>query len=295
MTKKQQLLVLDNSGSLVSPWKKYLTENYELIESVGGFEAVTKLRSNAGIKVVIINSSLTYFNPIEAVDKIRDKFRQIPIIVLYDPKDAQVYRNMQQYKIDAMIKLPMDVSQLAGEVTKFAPVDAPQSSGMSMQTDPEIAAKIAARAQAAENQAAAAAPSNGDDEDLEKKYYAGQSAIMLGNIDEAIRIFEDMINLTSIKKEGWRRYVEQALYQLGICYAKKNAYDKSTDYYSKFVKRAPHNDLVKEAILNVGINWEAQGDIQKAVNFYKKVISMPPLDSVTTRARKYLKKVTEGV
>ena len=217
MTAKQKILVLDNTTTLTSPWKKFLQESYDMVEAVGGFEAATKLRNNPDINCIIINTTLSHFNPIEAIDKIRDKFKKVPVIALFDPKDNNTYRNLQQYNINALIKMPMDVTQLMSTVEGFAPAQVTQ-----MQPKPEY---IEQEPRSFEEKA----NNNGTDGELnlESLYYEGQSSLALGNLDGAIKAFEGMIGVTSIKKESWRRYVEEALYQLGVCYSKKKDFQEA--------------------------------------------------------------------
>ena len=125
--------------------------------------------------------------------------------------------------------------------------------------------------------------------DLEKCFYDGLSAISANNIDKAINIFQSMLTVTRIKHETWRRYLEDALFQLGQCYATKGDLAKSNFYYTAFVKKAPHNSSHKSALLYLGKNYLSLKNYDKAAYFLGKVAAAKPFDSFSTQARKLLK------
>ena len=114
---KNKILLLDNSTTIFSPWKKVLNEYYECIEAIGGFEAISKLR-NENFKLVIVNISLDHMNGVEAVEKIRDKHKLIPIITIYDSKDTLNLKQTMTYGIQYAIKMPVDHRELIIEARK---------------------------------------------------------------------------------------------------------------------------------------------------------------------------------
>ncbi len=77
-----KILVVDDSTSIVSPWKGEVSRFARLVDVVGWFEAQSRLRENPDICVVVVNLSLKHINGLEAVEKIRQKNTQIPIFVL---------------------------------------------------------------------------------------------------------------------------------------------------------------------------------------------------------------------
>ncbi|GEM_PF-2186166 len=285
----QKLLILDDTTSIISPWKKSIQEKYDVTEAVGGFEAQTKLRSTE-FALIIVNISLPRFNGVEAVSRIRSAKKDVPIIVLYDKKDSMYLRQTTDMGIQGAVELPVNVITLYAKIQQLIPEDTEPSTDDQTNTQITPGSQKKHRSVRGSGRASTMKSDTGG-VDLQQKFYEGQSAMATGQIDAAIEVYSSMLGLTSIKREGWRRYVEEAMFQLGRCYALKKDWENSTEHYGKFVSRAPKHERVKEALLNVGINYENQNDLTKAINFYKKVISLAPMDSLTTKARKRIKKI----
>jgi len=279
-----KLLVIDNNSPLLHPWKKGLSTRYELVEALGGVEAVRKLKSEA-IELVIANISLRTLNGVEAVGKIRSRYDRIPIIVLHDPKDVLDLKQAKAYSVDSTVPLPVDYKKLLAEIERLLPAASvsPASSGRGA-----IPGNAAASGKPGRN-------GSGDaDVDVEKRFYDGLTAISENNLPEAIAVFESLIKLTRIKKETWRRYLDDALFQLGQCHAAAGRYEKSNGYYKAFIAKAPHNLSFKSALLYLGKNYIALKNNAKAAVYLKQVVNTPPFDSFGTQARKLLKTIEPG-
>jgi CheY-like chemotaxis protein len=284
-----KLLVIDNNSPLLHSWKKGLSSEYSLIEAMGGIEAVRKIKTES-IDLVIANISLRTLNGVEAIGKIRSSFDKIPIIVLHDPKDTLDLKQAKAYSINGVMNLPVDYKKLIAEIERLLP--AGRSAPAATATPPAADATVFRASPAAARPTTAA--SYGDDDDVEKRFYEGLSAISDNNLPEAIAVFESIIKLTRIKKESWRRYLDDSLFQLGQCYAATSQYDKSNAHYKTFIAKAPHNLSYRSALLYLGKNYIALKDNAKAAVYLKQVINSSAADSFTTQARKLLKTIEPG-
>jgi CheY-like chemotaxis protein len=283
-----KLLVIDNNSPLLHSWKKGLSSEYSLIEAMGGIEAVRKIKTES-IDLVIANISLRTLNGVEAIGKIRSSFDKIPIIVLHDPKDTLDLKQAKAYSINGVMNLPVDYKKLIAEIERLLP--AGRTTPAAVKPPAEDATVYRASPAASRS---AAAGSYDDDDNVEKRFYEGLSAISDNNLPEAIAVFESLIKLTRIKKESWRRYLDDSLFQLGQCYAATSQYDKSNAYYKTFIAKAPHNLSYRSALLYLGKNYIALKDNAKAVVYLKQVINSSAADSFSTQARKLLKTIEPG-
>jgi len=249
------ILILDNTTVIRSPWKKMLNSRYDIAEAMGGFEAVRKLKTDS-FDAVIVNISLKQIKGVEAIRKIRDSFHNIPIVVLYNPKDVLDLKQAKVYRVDYILAFPLEINNLLAALTHLVPKikDKVQST-----TRPAI--KLPQQEETGQ-------PAESDDEyiNVEQKFYDGLSAISGDKIKNAITIFHSLLKITRIKKESWRRYLEDSLFQLGQCYATLKEYKKSNACYLQFINKAPHNLSHKSALLYLGKNYVAMKDINKAIN-----------------------------
>ena len=273
-----RLLVIDNSTALTSPWKKVLNENFTMSEAVGGYEAVTKLRCEP-FDLIIVNISLDCLNGADAIRKIREKFYFIPIIALYAKTDILNLKQVKAYGIQHALSLPVDVKNLIIIISKLIPAyRLTEKSNIQHHRECEEKSK-----------------SNKDEDfiNVEEKFYEGLSAIATMHFREAVEIYESILHLTNIKHETWLRYITEAHFQLGQCYAHLKEYETSNKYYISFINKAPTHNFVKEALLYLGKNYEAMHNLTKASYYYQRVLNMRPFDSYTTQARKLLTKLAK--
>jgi CheY-like chemotaxis protein len=278
-----KILIIDNTSALIHSWKKGLDEQYTTVEAMGGIEAVRKIK-NETVDLVIANISLRTINGVEAIGKIRSSFDKIPIIVVHDQRDVLDLKQAKAYNVNAAMCQPVDYKKLIAEIERLLPAgqtgarpavrEAPAPSGW--QTPAPAASK---------------ASSAGIEDDVEKIFYEGLSAISANNFAEAIGYFESIIKVTRIKRDTWRHYLDDALFQLGQCHAATGNLEKSNTYYKNFIAKAPHNLSFKSALLYLGKNYIALKDNAKAMVYLKQVINTPPSDSFATQARKLLKTI----
>jgi CheY-like chemotaxis protein len=277
---KGNILILDNTTVIRSPWKQMLGSRYEITEAMGGFEAVRKLKTDS-FDAVIVNISLKQIKGVEAIRKIRESFREIPIIVLYNPKDILDLKQAKVYGVDYTLVFPLEINNLLAALNHIVTV-----------TNGKIQKTVQRSVQSLQ-QEEIPLPAESNDEyiDIEQKFYDGLSAISAGDIKSAITVFHSLLKITRIKKESWRRYLEDSLFQLGQCYATLKQYKKSNVCYLQFINKAPHNSSHKSALLYLGKNYLNLKDFTKAKNYLMKVADMRPYDSFSTQARKFLKKL----
>jgi CheY-like chemotaxis protein len=274
------ILILDNTTVIRSPWKQMLGSRYGITEAMGGFEAVRKLKTNS-FNAVIVNISLKQIKGVEAIRKIRESFHGIPIIILYNPKDVLDLKQAKVYGVDYSLAFPLEINNLLAALDHLVPAakGKTQKSGKPSPQKPK------------REESVTGAEANDEYIDIERRFYDGLSAISAGDIKNAIIIFHSLLKITRIKKESWRRYLEDSLFQLGQCYATLKQYEKSNTCYLQFINKAPHNTSHKSALLYLGKNYVAMKDMGKARNCLAKVAEMRPYDSFSTQARKLLKKL----
>ncbi len=274
------ILIIDNTSPLIHTWKKGLESQYRALEAMGGVEAVRKIKSES-IDLVIVNISLRTLNGVDAISKIRSTFDQIPIIVLHEQRDLLDLKQARAYNINAAVALPVDYKKLIVAINSLLARTATSDTAMREEAAPDRAA-AASRASRETDPA---------DDNVEQRFYDGLSAISANSLPEAITIFESIIKMPRLKRETWRHYLDDALFQLGQCYAAVGNLPQSNTCYKSFIAKAPHNSSYKSALLYLGKNYIALKDNAKAAVYLKQVINTPPFDSFGTQARKLLKTI----
>lgn len=278
MIDKKNILVVDNSSSMTSPWKTDIKNYYNIFEVVGGYEAISKLK-NGNIALAIINLSLPSFNGIDVVIKIRNSYKSLPILVIAEKNDLRFVKNAAVYGIHGYHLMPVHSDKLMEDLQKFTGTSIAQ-----MENEIEIE-------RARNEQTKLDKTQNGDelnDGEVPSLYYKGQSFLLNEDVDNAMVIFNQIIGVKKMK-DTWRKYVEDSLYQLGRCLYKKGQYKDSLAKADQFINRAPNSELIKHAYLLMGECYEKLNDLDKALSIYKKVADMPPLDSTSSQAKKKIK------
>lgn len=277
MVAKKSLLIVDNTTALVSPWKKDLKIYFNCIEVVGGFEAISKLKTN-DIDCTIVNLSIRSFNGLDVVLKIREKFKTMPILVFAEKSDLRFVKNSAQYGIHGYFLFPINENKLLNSLEKITGISLAQ---IINETAVEDAQKEQEKREKEKKQ---------ESDDIPTLYYEGQSFLLHEDVESALQIFTTILNAKKLK-DTWRKYREDSLYQIGRCFIKKNQYKNAIVKFNDFVTQAPNSELHKNAYLLMGECYENLNEISRAVSIYKKIINIPPFDSVTTQARKRIKKL----
>lgn len=275
---KKNLLIVDNTTAIVSPWKTDLKTYFNCMEVVGGFEALSKLKTNE-IACIIVNLSIRSFNGLDVVLKIREKHKSIPLIVIADKNDLRFVKNAALYGIHGYFLFPIDEIKLLDNLEKITGVSLVQ-----------IVNEAAIEKARKEEMVQEKQKKEDDPEDIPSLYYEGQSFLLNENVDGAVQIFEKILNTKKLK-DTWRRFREDSLYQLGRCFIKQGKYKEAMERFNDFISQAPNSELYKNAYLLIGECYENLNEPGKAITIYKKLIDMPPFDSVSTQARKKVKQL----
>lgn len=272
-----KLLLVDNTTAIAHPWKKTLNSNFITSEAVGGFEAVTKLK-NEVFDIIIVNISLGHLNGVDAVRKIREKYYLIPIIVLYKQADVLNLKQAKTYGIQQALQLPVNVKHLIVAISKLIPIH-------------KIREQFNGQVDKTKERQTGGEQHREEFINVEDRFYEGLSAIAAAQYDRAISIYQHILDLTNIKHEIWLRYINEALFQLGHCYARLKDYRRSNKHFALFITKAPRHNFVREALLHIGQNHETMENYPRAAHYYQKVLKIRPMDSYTTRARRLLNKL----
>jgi DNA-binding NarL/FixJ family response regulator len=293
MVDKKNLLIVDNTSSMTSPWKTDLRNYFNLIEVVGGFEALSKLKAN-NISCVLVNLSIQSFNGLDVVIKLRGTNKQIPMIVLAEKNDVRYIKDATQYGIHGYFLQPVNGQDLLNNVAKFTQVNLTMMANQQAQTAVSPPAAVPppqpgnpAQQPSDVQEAPVAADSNGE-VDINALYYEGQSSLLNQDLDKAMGFFDKIFHAKRVK-DSERKYWEESIYQLGRCLIKRNKYSEAVEKMKLFMQRAPNSDLYKQAYFMVAECYENTNQAGKAMAIYKKLVDMPPFDSVTTKSRKKIK------
>ena len=265
------ILVVDDTTSLVSPWKAEVAKFYKMINVVGWFEALSRLREYPDMGLVIVNLSLARVNGVEAVTKIREKNRTLCMIVIAKPEDQKKVQTAMQSGITDFLLMPFKAEDLLAKMAKHC-------------TPAEVKAEP-------EEPAADSASSAPDDlTGIKEKYYQAQSSFANGQMDDAIKVYNEIVNEKKLK-DAHLKYAEESWFQMGRCWLRKNDYNKAIEVFKQFFNKAPKSQLTRQALFYVGQAYEALKDPAKALNFYAKVISLGSTDSLANQARKQVNKI----
>lgn len=265
------VLVVDDTTSLVSPWKAEVAKFYKTVNVVGWFEALSRIRETPDMALVIVNLSLQRVNGVEAVIKIREKHRSVPIIVLAKPEDQRNVQTVMQSGINDFLLIPFKSEDLLAKMAKHS-------------RPAEVKAEIPEAAQEPKS-------SPGDElSGIKEKFYQAQSCFANSQFDEAIRVYNEIVNEKKLR-DAHLKYAEESWFQMGRCWMRKNDFNKAIDVFKQFFTRAPKSQLTRQGLFYVGQAYEALKDPAKAVNFYAKVISLGSTDSLANQARKQVNKI----
>jgi response regulator RpfG family c-di-GMP phosphodiesterase len=273
-----KILVVDDTTSLVSPWKSEVAGLYKLFNVVGWFEAISRLRENPDIQAVVVNVSLKHVNGVEAVTKIREKHRSLPIIVIASIEDNRVVQNLRSHGIQESLWLPVNVEDMINRLKKYVLMPEPQD------------APAPASPRTAEPQGQSGAGGDDTEADIKSKFYQAQSFFLNGDMDQAIKLFQTIAGEKRLK-DSYLKYIEEAAYQEGRCWMRKKDFAHAVEVFKNFITKAPKSFFSRQALFYLANSYEMLKDNVKAVNFYTKVVSLNSMDSLATQAKKQIEKL----
>lgn len=104
-----------------------------------------------------------------------------------------------------------------------------------------------------------------EDKNFDKLYTEGNISINQGKYDEAISIFEKLLNQN--------QSIENVLSSIGLCYYYKGDYNLAIDYYTKSLSK---NNLLFGSYYGRASAYKMIAENDKAENDYKKIIEINP-------------------
>jgi tetratricopeptide (TPR) repeat protein len=241
---------------------------------MGWFEALARMRENSDIRLAIVNMCLKNINGIEAIAKIKGKNSGLPVIAIVKGDDSRLVQNTKDLGVQDIIFQPVDVAVLLEKALKYAP---PAATPAAPAPAPQKAEKQDQRDEL-------------DESGIKGKFYQAQSLFANGDIDGAIKIYNEVANEKRLK-DSYLKYTEEAAYQEGRCWMRKKDYNRAIEVLKNFVTKAPKSFFVRQALFYMAGSYEALQDKVKAVNFYTKVISLGGMDSLATQSRKQIEKL----
>jgi len=119
------------------------------------------------------------------------------------------------------------------------------------------------------------------DEGMLKLFEQGNNLLNAGQVDEALKIFEDFV----------AKYpdIYPARLNIGLCYLKKEDFDRAETEFNFVLDKIKQllGDLKKDTISSVralsglGEIYMKKGDLDKAVEFFKQAVEISPEDEAT--------------
>jgi len=273
---RQKLLVIDDTTSIISPWKKELRKYFETMEAIGAHEAVTKIREN-NFAAVIVNLSLSHIDGQSVALKIKELFPHVPLIVIARQSEINLVRHIAGFGISGFLFIPFEARQLLEMLQRILKIDLKQVEAETEKEKDTEKKMNNNNKKEKENEA-----------DLPSLYYEGQSFLAREEIDNAINVFNKILQVKRVK-DSWKRYRDESYFQLARCFFKKGDYTKSLSLLKEYLQLGALTDNYKEGYFVAAQCYEKLNQPQKAILIYKKLVDLPPMDSVSTRAKKRLR------
>jgi tetratricopeptide (TPR) repeat protein len=121
-------------------------------------------------------------------------------------------------------------------------------------------------------------------EDINEIFYKAMKFFSEGQYDDAIALYEAVLNFKSLKNESERKTFEKAHFEIGRCYYKLRRFKEALEAFSGLIKKFPNSDLLKSGYLYIGMIFEDTKNAEKALGYYQKNASMEPKDQITKEA-----------
>ncbi len=121
-------------------------------------------------------------------------------------------------------------------------------------------------------------------EDINEIFYKAMKFFSEGQYDDAIALYEAVLNFKSLKNESERKTFEKAHFEIGRCYYKLRRFKEALEAFSGLIKKFPNSDLLKSGYLYIGMIFEDTKNAEKALGYYQKIASMEPKDQITKEA-----------
>lgn len=133
---------------------------------------------------------------------------------------------------------------------------------------------------------AAAAP-----KDINEMFYEAMRLFSAGQYDEAVKLYDKIVNMKSLQNEAERKTFEKAHFEMGRCQYKQGMHREALGTLSAMIKKFPNSDMIKSALLYIGMVFEDIKNYDKAMTYYGKVAAMEPKDQTNRDAQNRLSKI----
>ncbi len=128
-------------------------------------------------------------------------------------------------------------------------------------------------------------------QDINEIFYEGMRLFAAGQYEEAVELYNRIINSKSLQGESEKKTFEKAHFELGRCQYKLGKFNEALGTLSGLIKKFPNSMMVKSALLYIGMIFEDLKNFDKAVTYYSKVMSMEPKDQTNKDAQNRLMKI----
>ncbi|MCX7678288.1 MAG: tetratricopeptide repeat protein [Spirochaetes bacterium] len=128
-------------------------------------------------------------------------------------------------------------------------------------------------------------------QDINEIFYEGMRLFASGQYQDAVKLYERIINSKSLQGEAEKRIYEKAHFELGRCHYKLGKYNEALNTLSGLIKKFPKSTVIKNALLYMGMIFEDLKNYEKAIAYYSKAASMEPKDQTNRDAQNRLMKI----
>jgi len=128
-------------------------------------------------------------------------------------------------------------------------------------------------------------------QDINEIFYEAMRLFSAGQYNDAIKLYEKIMNFKSLQNESERKTFEKAHFELGRCQYKLGSHKDALGTLSALIKKFPTSDMIKNALLYIGMIFEDTKNFDKAMTYYSKVATMEPKDQLNRDATNRLNKL----
>ncbi len=120
--------------------------------------------------------------------------------------------------------------------------------------------------------------------DINEIFYEAMRLFSAGQYQEAVTLYEKILNFKSLQNESERKTFEKAHFELGRSQYKMGMHKEALNSLSSMIKKFPNSDMIKNALLYIGMVFEDVKSYDKAMTYYSKVSTMEPKDQLNRDA-----------
>ena len=111
------ILVVDDEKVQLETLKRGLrTRGFQVHTALNGRDALKKLKNSGKVDLVISDFSMPEMNGVELLEKIRDNFNHIPVIIMTAFGDREIALDAERHGCNGFIDKPFTLDELISEV-----------------------------------------------------------------------------------------------------------------------------------------------------------------------------------